>query len=448
MPSIFMPVPTVKTYAAPDHQYESADYSVEVEGKSAWVYQMAGNHHIVKFDSDFKGPVTVDVHPDEIPIESLEFAPYIPGVELNSIGRLVRIKIPQVGRYELIVDGDKGHSLMIAANPMLVGAPTRDDVGLKYYGPGVYTQDLILPKDQSIFVDGGALLMSGIQVGSASPTGARLKGARVGGRGIVDSTLRLGSNAGRAFRAYNLDQLLLEGLTFINVVHYGGAVYQSVGVQADLCDMFSYQLNGVGTPDGWDHIASKNCSFRRGLVLAYDDGFSMKWYKNGYSGDCQDIYIGDTVIIQGDAGNAIECGHEVGTTLAGVIANIVFENLHILRKTARSTDTNRRAAVGIHNTGPGPIRNVLYRNVNVDSAQENVVFITNEFYGDYPSKVRGEVSGIRFEDCNFPENPGIIIKGTSDKPIGDVVFMNCSRGWDLLKPEHAVRTFAPSVIAA
>lgn len=449
---------TVVTYAAPAAQYESAIYDVSVNGKPAWTYPTSGGDHVAKFDSAFEAPVQVVVDLAADIVSGVTVGPASKAITAARTARQVTFTVDKPGRYPVVVDGDWSKPLIVVANPMLVNPPTVGTSNLTYIGPGVYTGDLVLPGSGDVFVHGGALCKSGIQVGAASPTGARITGGRIWGRGVVDSTLRTGaSGPGRAFRTYNVDGLSVEGLTFVNQTHYGGAVYQSTAVNAAYCDMLSFRATAGDTPDGWDHIASSGCSFRNGFIHSYDDGLSMKWQKNGYSGDCRNNQVTDVVIVQGDGGNGIEVGWEVAPDTVGLIGDLLWQDIDIVRKTARA-DTNRRAAVSIHNTGPGPTRRITYRRVRVEYAQEGGLRVESFRTTDYPNSVgSGLISEITFESCTWPAGSPMSFLATGSTgsaadadavPIGAVTMTSCQRGGAAVSLAMLARTNAPTVSVA
>lgn len=440
-------VAPVVTYTAPGAQYQSSTYTVSVNGSPAWVYPTSGGDHIVKFDSTYAGSVSVTITTAADITTSAYVGPASKSVTPTRGTRTVTFNVPGPGRYPVVVDDNWAAPLVVIANPMLINPPTASTSTLTYIGPGVYSTDLLLPGTKDVFVHGGALCASGFQVGTASPTAARVAGGKVWGRGIVDSTLRTGAaGPGRALRYYNVDGGTVEGLTFISNTNWCTAIYQSNNVNASWCDAFSYRLNNAGTPDGWDHIGSSDCTFSDGFIKSYDDGMAMKCEKNGYAGPCQRNTVSRVVLIQGDGGNALEHGYEVSSAGADV-SDILWEDIDVVRKTTRTTDTYRRSATGVHNPGPGAIRRITFRRVRVESSMENDAMVSSFATTDYPSSTRGIIDDVLFDSCSWPGAAPMVVNADSSGDVTNVRFISCLRAGIALSASGITRTNTSSNVA-
>ena len=93
----------------------------------------------------------------------------------------VRFTIQSCGHYTLEINGTH-NALHIFANPVSDFGVDKADPNVLYYGPGVYDIGLLeLQDDQTLFVDGGAVLYGSIQV-------FHKKNVRILGYGVIDGS--------------------------------------------------------------------------------------------------------------------------------------------------------------------------------------------------------------------------------------------------------------------
>jgi hypothetical protein len=389
----------------------SSRFQVRVAGVDTGVYPTPYGH-IVRFDSDFLSPVQV-VAQASTDVSTVTVRPTPLAVTPSKSPHEFGVTVTAPGNYVVLVDGYED-PLLIFASPLEVNPPTAATTGLTYIGPGLYSADeVVVPSGGSLYCHGGAVLASGIRRGAADPAGARVTGGKTFGRAIVDSTLRTGTDGpGRAMRHYNVDGDAVEGLTLLSHTHYAGAVYQSTNVTASRVKVLSWRVGTTGTPDGWDFIASSDCTFDDGFIRSYDDGSSIKaGPRNGYVGPALRNQVKRTVIWQGDAGNGVTVGWEVD--VAGTaVADTLWEDLDIVRKTTRA-DVNRRAAVGIHATGRGSVLRTTARRVRVEEVTGEHLFRIESFYSsDFPAASRSLIDGVTIEDCYGPAGVPSIFAAT------------------------------------
>ena len=80
------------------------------------------------------------------------------------------------------VNGDVDNNLMIFANPLEVNPPSPTDPDVIYLGPGLYTQNYIVPSGKTLYIAGGAVVKGGVIMNNAT-------NAKVIGRGVLDRSL-------------------------------------------------------------------------------------------------------------------------------------------------------------------------------------------------------------------------------------------------------------------
>lgn len=407
---------SVVTYAAPSgYTPVSTQYEVIVNGSPAPVYTTPDMGHFASFDSNFSSSVPVTVN-TTFDVTSVSVSPQSDSVVASNSARSISFNVPTTGQYVVFVNGVTATPLFIFANPLEVNPPKAGDVGVTYYGPGYYDLDseIVVGAGKTLYVHGGAVIRGKVRVGASSPSTAGIDGAKVMGRGIVDSSIM--TDYGRPMRIQKSSNVSVSGLTFLGKEHWGVVGYMNTGgITIDNIKVLNWQATTSGTPDGIDMVGTQGATISNSFVRAYDDGVTIKCSKNGWSGSSADITYSNMVIYQGDGGNATEIGYENDTGFR--IDRSTFRDIDVVRKTAK-TPTHKRSALGIHLTGDSPVDTVLYDGYRVEYSEENLIYISSFYTTDYPFVTRAPLTNVTIRNFSGPGGlPSVINSDDAGKPI-------------------------------
>lgn len=129
---------------------------------------------------EMEEPVTVSLTAQK-DFSDLVIRPLSKEIQAKAEGREITFTISRCGYYTVELDGWH-NALHIFANPVSDFGVDKDDPNVLYYGPGVHeTGEIELQDNQTLFVDGGAVLYGSV-------VAIHKKNVRVVGYGIIDGS--------------------------------------------------------------------------------------------------------------------------------------------------------------------------------------------------------------------------------------------------------------------
>ncbi|MFG1925524.1 glycosyl hydrolase family 28 protein [Cryptosporangium sp. NPDC048952] len=419
---------TVVTYPAPAGAPGTSQYTVSVGGQPSFVHP-TGLGAFTNF-SFGGGPVTVTVTTSK-DSRTPVLRPRDAAIGVTRLAaRTFRFTIPVAGSYSFEIDPDTdGYPpLFLFANPLENNPPTGDTATTKYVGPGYWTVNAagqIVPGSVGVagtyavapgtrlHLAGGAILRGKVRIGSDSEGGPGADGTAVTGRGIVDSTAVV--DHGRPLRINNSTGVTIDGPIFLGQKHWGVVTRKSQQVTLRNIKVINWRDDDdTGTPDGIDVVASSNVEVDRAFVRSYDDGIAIKssMSDDTWMGPTSQIFVHDSVVFNGRAGNGLEIGRETGAPITGVS----YDDIDIIHKLARS-DPYARDAISIFVRDDGDVHDVNYSDIRIEECQER--YLGFEVTGS------GSLTGVDVTDTTFAGTPrGLptVITGNPNGPLDDVDF--------------------------
>ena len=170
----------VKLYPLPA-EVSSTHFRVSINGAGSDVMQAASNYYLLNFDTD--GPVRISVTADdphfwdggvEIQPMRLGIRPYLRGDTLTFvINGPEKLTIGRPGDH--FADADL---LFLFANPMDNSGIAEKTPGVRYFGPGIYHENIDAQAGETIYLDGGAVIFGSLNIWL-------VKNVRVLGRGTI-----------------------------------------------------------------------------------------------------------------------------------------------------------------------------------------------------------------------------------------------------------------------
>jgi hypothetical protein len=330
----------VSIWELPDGFKESETFRVTVNGKHCPVIHSdpdATDTHFAYFDFE-GGNVEITVTSRDknyfmngcrIKPSSKQIKPIVRGNKVTfSISSPCKISVENPDFNYRDMRG-KGKNLIILAGAPQKDIPSKDDPSVIWLGPGLHKEDITIEKSgQTLYIDGGAILMGAINVWET-------KDIRICGRGVVildDTTLydrdygEFQNPSTHPITVMNTRNLTVEGIKLIprsrtwstSFINTNGLKIIDVGMIADN----RWDMNGDGP-----HLKG-SCSdviIRDCFIKSDDDAIALSKTKN--------ILIEDCVIW-----NAVSSLFRIG---GGDIDGLTFRNIESIHGSYNVTRSSR-----------------------------------------------------------------------------------------------------------
>ncbi len=207
---------TLNVYPAPSGVPLNTTYTVQVQvpggpWQSLDVYQTTVNGYtssktsFAYFDTD--GPVNISVTSNIGSISTAVIRPAANNITPAINGNTMTFSISGPMNISVEVNGDANNTLDLFANPVDPNPPSPTDPNVIYVGPGLYTQDYVVPSGKTLYIAGGAVIQGGINMDNAT-------NAKVLGRGVILNAPY------RAIEVDHANQITIDGII---VNDYGNA---------------------------------------------------------------------------------------------------------------------------------------------------------------------------------------------------------------------------------
>ncbi|RCW47517.1 discoidin domain-containing protein [Paenibacillus prosopidis] len=326
---------TLNVYPAPSGVTMNTTYTVQVQApggpwQSLDVYQTTVNGYtssktsFAYFDTD--GPVNVSVTSNIGSISTAVIRPAAHGITPAINGNTMTFSMSGPMNISVEVNGDHNNTLDLFANPVDPNPPSPTDPNVIYVGPGLYTQNYVVPSGKTLYIAGGAVIIGGITVNNAT-------NAKVLGRGVI-------LNA--PFRAIEVDhsnQITIDGII---VNDYGASnnggyainIGNSTNVSVNNFKAYSFKR----WTDGIDIFASSYVAINNYFARTGDDAIAIYGARNFggnlYSGNTAHISVTNS-FLQPDVAHPINVGTHGDPTKPGggeTIEDLNFSNITIWQK--------------------------------------------------------------------------------------------------------------------
>lgn len=398
-------------YEGPQPVPASATASMKVDGHELFVYDTAVNNThswvsnyspslsvapVTSFDFD-GGAVTMEITVNEqTDLGDVVVRPLTSNIEPVVVGNVITFQIAEPNVYTVEWGGSATNAMHIFANEIDYEAPTESTDTVKYIGPGAWTIDtLVLKDDMDVYISGGAVIQ-GIVVANDTSN------ASISGRGWID-----GSN----HKSWMLDKrtayvpislsdcenVEISGIAMLNPNAWCLNIYDSDKITVDNVKIITARPNG----DGITIQSSRDVLVTDSFVRSWDDSLVVKNYSSEKGSDSANITF-DGCQIWTDLAQSMEVGYETnkGGKINATIQNITFQNMTVLHNF-------HKPVMSIHNADDADVSGILFGNIIVEDASmgkgdagENaqLIDITIESSSNWSTtKNRGTVDNVKFD---------------------------------------------------
>lgn len=347
----------VIVYPAPASEALSADYELEVDGKSVPVYKALSQHHDKKYSIayfDFSGSVLVKVK-SKSPLDKLVILPDKYGIT------------PSVRKNEAVFQLDKpcdlsfepdgcNSPLILFTNEPETDAPAKNDPNVIYFGPGEHNPEdglIKLNSNQTLYLAGGAVVNAGVEA-----TGENIT---ICGRGILDCS-DWEHNAGPT--DYMINAKDCNNFVMKDVILKGAFWWTIVPQNCDRVLIDHVRLAGsrVGNDDGVDPCNSSNITVRNCFFRTDDDAVSPKGITRAggesSSRSVENMLVEDCVFWV-DFANVFRIATE---SSCPAIRNFTARNIDVIHFPNR----NQVQIFWLHPTGEMAMENLTFENIRIN----------------------------------------------------------------------------------
>ena len=405
---------TVTPYPRLPELTVASDYQLTQDGRDVPIYEVAAGRFALLRAT---GPITLNLSRiGGRPLSSATLRPTLATTPLRLKSGTVTFRLSGPGSAALELDGDQEKPLFLFVNPP--ETPPAPSAVTYFFGPG---QVHVLPEGklrlrdgESAYIAGGALVQGVIEAKGTRST--PVKNIRIYGQGVVDP-----GEPGQPLTLINVQNAQVEGLTLLN----------SKAWSVRLFDVSKVRLSGLRIfatgpfSDGLDIMGASDVTVRDCFIHSQDDCVAIKGTKYNFGGNVERVSLENLVIWKALSGNGIEIGYETGVDY---IRDITVRNIAILH-VGRREKTFRRAALSIHNSGHAEVSNVLYEDITIEQASENLIYLgiaKSAFAQRQKPGVIRNVTYRRVRYLNGPTVPSVFDGADAPANIHGITFTDCS----------------------
>ncbi|KAJ8127048.1 hypothetical protein O1611_g6589 [Lasiodiplodia mahajangana] len=388
------------------------------------------NRHPIAIASfDFRGAVHVRVRYLPGHVQSATVRPLSAGISSSVHGNSITFTLETPRDVMLEINGNKWHALHLITNEIDRDAPTGDSDDVWYFGPGInngsaYAQvadgvNLDVPSGKTVYIASGAFVTFRLNFRNVNNSAVR-------GHGFIYSPQGgyVEREWGGAIHMTGSSDILVEGVTSIGAMGFSLSAGECQSVHVNRYRSFSFAGNG----DGVDFFCSSDILIENCFLRNSDDTIALYSHRWEWYGNSSNITIRNCVLLP-DIAHAINMGTHGNPDKPETTTNVLVQNIDILdhdenqvwyqgcmainaadentyenirfedirvEKITRGQLLNLRTMMNsTWTTAPGrSIRNVLFKNVSLNTEQSKVV---------NPSQITGYnqdrlVQNVRFEN--------------------------------------------------
>jgi hypothetical protein len=438
--------------AADDGSDPDSPYRVRVGGQPATVYRAhtwdpgyvpsyGGTYWFCSFD--MAGPVQVEVSTTRS-LDKLVVLPESRGVVVKVTGTDAMMQFSQPGQIVFEPDGKNG-PLLLFANPPEATPPDKNDLNVKYFGPGLHRADAIqLTDNQTLYLAPGAVVQGGIH--------ARGRNITIRGRGILDGLPypRFKGPTRYPVLLENCRNLTVEGIVIKDGWSWTFVPRGCDGIRVENVKLLCARVeNG----DGFDPVNSRNVTLVNSFIRSDDDCISPK----GMGADWLDFYraedagrltgapmdnlIVEHSILWTDRAHVWRLGAECVTP---VMRNFIFRDIDVLHFADLWTADEVPFCISLEPSDDLTQENIVFENIRIrTSGQRGLIDVRPKVTQWARQPVPGRIQNVVFRNVSFTgpagKAPGRVrVSGPGPKhSVANVRFENVTRNGEILSATAA-----------
>jgi hypothetical protein len=361
---------------------EAKGITITADGKEVFVYEVLVNFSKIAESPkpepaaascfDFSGKVKVVVEREGV--NKVTIRPLSRGIIPVISGNRITFTIDKPAKLTLEFNDDLHGVLHLFASAIEDNPPKEGDPGVRYFGPGIHKENIILQSDQTVYLAGGAVLRGNIR-------GDSVNNVRIMGRGMLN---------GGTIQLIRCSDIEVNG---IHSFRPGIRGWMATSRGCNNIRFIDYKSIGCfNNSDGCNPVSCTNFVIRDCFFRQWDD---VSATKGGDMGNVRNIEISD-VIAWGDKAQIFEIGYE---TRCDTISNVYVHDCTVIHAMSRPV-------VSIHNSDHAYITDILYENITVEHGALNDYnpYLIDLWIGTSVwarDKERGRINGITIKNLTM-----------------------------------------------
>jgi len=341
------------------------DTQITVNDKECYVYDTNVNHTrqwvsnyypplsrtpIAYFD--FEGTVKIQVTVPEREFSSVKVSPLSMEIEpvVDLENKTVTFYVSEPGAYTLTFDDAPERAVHIFANALETDAPSSDDEGIIYIGPGEWDiGSIMLETGQKLYIAGGAVVHGIVNANYAHDI-------TVYGRGILDGSYYDGWQGKEAYIPLKFDHcsdIRIHDIVVLNANAWVCQAFDSADGVVDNLKIVSARPNGDGiTLQSCQNYQVSNC-----FVRSWDDSLVVK----NYDRNSENITF-ENMQLWTDLAQSMEVGYETnkGQKEDSYMRDITFKNITVLQN-------YHKPVISVHNADDALVENIVFEDIMVEN---------------------------------------------------------------------------------
>lgn len=354
---------------------------------------------------EFDGKVDIRIKSIAQDIKTFKVRPDSYGIAAHKEGNTIEFSLSQPRYLSIEVNGDIYNNLQLFADN-IIEKPKVKKKDLIYFGPGLHdlgNDSVAVTSGKTVFIDNGAVVKGWLSVYKAN-------NVKVMGHGIVMPERHEGIMV-----RYSKNVVVDGPLT--TQLPVGG----SDSVEVKNAKVMSW----YGWGDGFNIFASNNVKQEHLFARTSDDCSTIYCTRKGYQGGCRNISISDC-IYWADVAHPIMIGLHGDIERNEIIENVVYDKIDILEHAEYQIDY--QGCIGINNGDNITVRNVAFRNFNVDDITRGMLFnfrvCYNKKYCTAPGRGIEDILVENFTYNGSHANMSVIAGYAPDRMARNITFKN------------------------
>lgn len=265
----------------------SSHFTVTIDGKATNVLHAAVNLYFLSFEAGKHRWITVTAPTENFWAKGVEIQPWRLGIRPSVQGRTIRFKLEGSAKITISRPGDylgEAEMLYLFADPVEKKPPVTGRPGLRYFGPGVHTENIDAQTGDTIYLAPGAVVFGSLNVWG-------VEHVRVFGRGVLvyDGPQNPADDDGwmhkKNWHCIVMDHaqdITVEGITcVVRSRTWQIQMKDSRGILFDNVKVIGANA-GNANADGMDWLGGGDTIVRNSFFRAADDIFAMQTSWEGY----------------------------------------------------------------------------------------------------------------------------------------------------------------------
>lgn len=291
------------------------------------------------------GPCEVEIDFLNAEVTGAVVRPLSLGVAPTVENGRVRFILPEAANVTVEYNGQVEGALHLFLDVPDADKPTADAPKVRYYGPGVYTDVMITPRNgETIYLDEGAILYGQIFSGMS-------RNFTIAGHGVL---------CGSIYDRYedtlvpisltNCSDFTIRDITILDPSAWTLNLYKCKNAVIDNVKIVSARSNSDGvTMQDCSNVTVQHC-----FIRSWDDSMVVK----NYTGVSSDITFAHNVVWT-DLAQSCEIGYE---TRGKTLERITFRDITVLHNF-------HKPVISVHNNDQAAVSHILFEDITVEDAQ-------------------------------------------------------------------------------